>query len=134
MTAPKPENQKLTVPTDAELKNEHKYRQQWIVLRNVMTKNPAEKISRRKLLDEMSLAFANHYHLYDIQHINGATFELPLCLDEVFGNDADMRWLSDYLAHDNSGLSPRRMSKKIMRLRIIYLFLKIKFPRASRRL
>lgn len=84
-------------------------------------------MSRRKVLDEISIAFANCQHL-NIRHSNGMPYETPY-IDDIFSHDDEMRWLSYYLESNKSGSCPRRVSRKPERLRVLNLFIKIRYPR-----
>lgn len=116
--------------TDEALKNPARYRTQWMIVRNVVMAKKG--MSRRKLKDEMSLVFAHAGHAV-FPFRNGGRYLLP-DIDDVFGKDPDMRSLSHYLEADDSGLHPRRMSRKPERLRVINLYLKLKYPRFIRHL
>ncbi|MEW8626261.1 MAG: hypothetical protein AB2551_10955 [Candidatus Thiodiazotropha sp.] len=113
------------VPTDAELLDPPKYRVQWMIARNVVMAAP--EMSRRKLLDDMSIIFARNGDKV-FRYRNGMPYVLP-DIDEIFANDPDMRSLSHYLESDESDYNPRRISRKPERLRIFNLYIKLKHPR-----
>ena len=112
--------------TDAVLTSSPTYPVQWMIVRNVVMADP--EMSRRKLLDDMSLVFFNAgFSRFPFR--DGTYYDLPDIIDEVFGNDCDMRAFSYYLQSDESGKHPRRMSRKPERLRVLNLYLKLKYPR-----
>lgn len=81
-------------------------------------------ISRRKLLDDMSIAFARHD--VEIVYDTGLKFHFK-DIDRVFGNDPDMRWVSYFLKSDKDGM-PQYMSGELERLVYLYLFLALRSP------
>lgn len=106
----------LTHP--ARLLSEHYYRRLWLAVRNV-------RIARRQWLDELADTFRDFEG--EILTASGLPYELPL-VDDVFGDDEDMRWLGYYLKPDISGVYPRARSRKIERLQILDLYFRIKYP------
>ncbi len=98
------------------------YWQQWMITRNVRDIG-----SRRDWLDEMSLTFLDCPE-FGVEYRDGTAYELP-DLDEAFGDDEDMRWLSLYNECDGTNIYPRRQSNKLERLRLINLFLKLRYPK-----
>ena len=62
-----------------------------------------------------------------ILYAPGVPFQVPL-VDEVFGNDEDMRWLSYYLKADSAGNSPLIRSRSFDRLRLLDLYIRIYEP------
>lgn len=115
----------ISVNYGSELRSDVLYFRQWIICRNI-------PISRRDWPDEMSLAFVRCYDTV-FQFKNGVIYELPY-IDDIFTDAEDMRWWSLYLESDDSGLTPQRMSTKIERLRLINLFLKVRYPRLGKHL
>lgn len=111
----------IYVEDAATLRSPSLYWNQWMIARNARDIG-----SRRMWLDEMSLEFANHGGR-SLCFRDGQMYQLP-DLDEAFGDDEDMRWLSLYIACDGSNLMPRHFSNKIERLRLINLFLKFRYP------
>lgn len=107
--------------TDEEL-DTHYYLRLWLAGRNV-------SCSRRGWLNEIADALRD----YDgtIWAADGEAFEIPL-VDDVFGNDADMRWMSDYLRPCESGDGPLRISARPMRVKLIDLYFRIKHPNIAR--
>lgn len=126
----------IIVNYDAELRSEPLYRAQWMIAHNLAypkASNPEiGGIPRREWRDAMTITFARHSYL-KYQYRSGTLYNLPY-VDEVFGEDEDMRWLSLYLEPNYSGLSPLRMSTKIERLRLINLFLKVRYPNLRKHL
>ena len=98
------------------------YQNQWFITRNVRDIG-----SRRAWLDEMSLTFLDCPE-FGFAYRDGTVYQLP-DLDAVFGDDEDMRWLSLYIECDGSNLYPRRISHRVERLRILNLFLKLRYPK-----
>lgn len=113
--------QSIHVEDAATLRSPSLYWNQWMIARNARDIG-----SRRMWLDEMSLEFANHSGR-SLCFRDGQMYQLP-DLDQAFGDDEDMRWLSLYIACDSSNLMPRHFSNKIERLRLINLFLKLRYP------
>ncbi len=103
------------------LLSEHYYRRLWLAVRNI-------KITRRDWLDEM----ADMIRDFDGKIVtpDGHQYELPL-VDDVFGNDFDMRWLGYYLIPNEAGDHPRSRSRKIERLQLLDLYFRIKHPEVA---
>lgn len=112
----------IFVATKAELQTEHYYRRLWLAARNI-------SLPRRGWLDE--LAACLYEYRGKIIYRSGEPFPIP-DVDEVFGDDPDMRWLSYYLTADKSGFSPNRISRKFERVQIIDLYFRIKYPKIAR--
>ena len=106
----------LTHPTI--LLSEHYYRRLWLAVRNI-------KITRRDWLDEIADLLRDYDGI--ILTPNGYPYEPPL-VDDIFGNDIDMRWLGYYLIPADTGDQPRTRSRKIERLQLLDLYFKIKHP------
>ena len=111
-----------TVATTAELKNYHYYRRLWIAARNL-------ELPRRRWLDEIAACFRDYQG--DVIYASGDPYPIPL-VDDIFGDDPDMRWLSYYLGTDESGKEPRSVSRKLERVQLIDLYFRIKFPAVAR--
>ncbi|MES2662123.1 MAG: hypothetical protein V4629_02350 [Pseudomonadota bacterium] len=94
------------------------------VSKDKMKKN----VSRRKLLDLLSIVFSKGRKFINA---NESIYELP-DLDEAFGNDPDMRSVSHYIEADKTGFFPKRISRKVERLRILTLFVEIEFPHVAK--
>ncbi len=111
-------NQKITVATTETLACEHYYRRLWIATRNM-------SIPRREWLNEIADALRD----YDGMIVDDyeRRFSIPL-VDEVFGDDPDMRWISYYMRPDDSGEHPVSKSRKFKRLQLIDLYFKIRHP------
>ena len=109
---------KVTTASDLELIDPTYYRRLWLAARNI-----SEKVPRRGWLDELADCFRDFDG--DIVYPTGEIFQLP-DLDEVFGDDAEARWLSYYLKPDESGVNPKSRVRKIERLRMIDLYFRIK--------
>lgn len=110
------------VATDAELLSDHYYRRLWMAVRNI-------GISRRDWLDELSDAFLEADARVRIIYRSGDPYRLPE-IDEVFPCP-EMRWLSDYLKSDPSGLKPASRSRAVERLRLLDLFFRVKHPQIA---
>lgn len=108
--------------TDEELSDTHYYLRVWLAARNI-------SIGRRAWLDEIADAFRD----FDgtIWAPDGKVFEVPL-VDDVFGPDQEMRWMSDYLRPDNTGLHPDQFSSRLDRVRLIDLYFRIRYPQIAR--
>lgn len=104
------------VATKAELLNSRYYYLLWLAIREL-------KISRRKLIEEMSLLFQ-----MDIQIIfpSGQPYPAP-DFEELFPLWAD-RVISIYLKADKSGKRPRHICRRLDRLRLIDLYLRVHYP------
>ncbi len=113
---------RVFLATDAELSDNHYYLRLWLAARNVAC-------SRRGWLNEI----ADTLRDYDgtIWAPNGEVYVVPL-VDDVFGDDADMRWMSDYLRSCPDGEQPRRVSSRPSRVRLIDLYFKIRHPEVAR--
>lgn len=96
------------------------YNRQRMVIANI-------GLSRRKLLEEISITFARQN--VEIYCHTGMRYYLRE-IDVIFGNDPDMRWLSNYLASDKDGM-PRYMSDKLDRLVYLYVFAEVRLPDAA---
>jgi hypothetical protein len=114
--------QKLQLTHPSILLGEHYYRRLWLATRNV-------EISRRDWLDELADTFRDFQGT--IERPNGEAYELPL-VDDVFGDDEEMRWLGYYLKPDTSGLYPRSKSRKVERLQLLDLYFRIKHPNVAK--
>ncbi len=112
----------ITVATNAELLNEHYYRRLWLAVRNL-------SLPRRHWLDEIAECFL-HFNGSTIYQ-SGEPYPIPL-VDDVFGGDQDMRWLSYYLKIDPTGNRPRAISRKLERVQLIDLYFRIKHPNIAR--
>ena len=110
------------VCTDAEIRNEHYYRRLWLAVKNL-------KISRRQWLDELADCFCAFNG--EVRYLSGECFQIP-DLDEAFGDDCDMRWLSQYMASTSEGNSPKSKSRKLERLRLLDLYFRIRHPNIAR--
>lgn len=100
------------------LLSEHYYRRLWLAVKNV-------GIPRRAWLDELADT------LRDIEGViythDNDLYDIPL-VDDVFGDDMDMRWLGYYLSADITGCQPRSKSRKIERLQLLDLYFQVKHP------
>ncbi|GJM04769.1 MAG: hypothetical protein DHS20C09_07600 [marine bacterium B5-7] len=112
----------IVVATNAELLNEHYYRRLWIAARNL-------QLPRRRWLDEIAECFLRFNG--SIVYASGQSFPIPL-VDDVFGDDPDMRWLSYYLKADLAGMRPHTVSRKMDRIQLIDLYFRIKHPSIAR--
>ena len=103
----------ITVATNAELLNKHYYRRLWLAARNM-------GIPRRKWLDTIADVF---YVIYK----TGEPYPFP-DIDQVFGDDPDMRWFGYYLMDNGKKDFPKSYSRKLERLRLIDLYFRIAYP------
>lgn len=111
----------ITVATKDELMTESYYRRLWIAARNL-------SIPRRGWLDKIAACFCDFQG--DIVLSDGKPYDIPF-VDDVFGDDQDMRWLSYYLSADKTGKLPRMISRKIERVQVIDLYFRIKHPQIA---
>ena len=111
---------RLTNP--AMLLSEHYYRRLWLAVRNT-------DIARRDWLDELADTFRDYDGM--ILTATGLPYELPF-IDDVFGDDLDMRWLGYYLKPDITGFNPRTRCRKLERLQLLDLYFRIKHPHVAR--
>ena len=115
-------NQKIVVASADLLACQHYYNRLWLATRNM-------SIPRREWLNEIADTFRDYNGI--IIYRSGKTFTVPL-VDEVFGDDPDMRWFSYYLRPDRSGEHPASRSRKIERLQLLDLYFRIKHPKIAR--
>ena len=108
-------NKVIYVATDEELKDPHYYRRLWLAARNV-------PIPRRDWLDAIADAIRDFDG--DILTTTGERYDIP-DIDEIFGDDPDMRWMSRFKATKKGADRPRAMSNKIERLRLIDLYFRV---------
>lgn len=110
------------VATDEELSDIHYYLRVWLAARNL-------PISRRRWLDEIADTFRDYEGT--IWGTDGEVYEIPL-VDEVFGGDYEMRWMSGYLRPDSTGTRPDQLTPRLERVRLIDLYFKIRYPQLAR--
>jgi hypothetical protein len=108
--------------TDDELSGTHYYLRVWLAARNL-------PIGRRRWLDEIADTFRDYRGI--IWAPDGKVYEVPL-VDDIFGDDADMRWMSDYLRPDMTGNAPHQFTLRLDRVRLIDLYFKIRCPEIAR--
>lgn len=108
---------RVTVLLDRDLVNRRIYRE--LIWRPARRFNEDLR-SRRSWLNALTL-------LYDFEHAlfwpNGSRYEVPE-VDSVF-TDPENRWMSAFLAADDTGESPRSYSRKLDRLRLIALYCRL---------
>ena len=105
-----------------ELQRESYYRRLWMATRNI-------SIPRRDWLDEIADAFRDFEG--KVLERPGKAFYMPL-VDDIFGNDPDMRWMGYYLKSAHNKNLPQSKSRKIERLQMLDLYFKIKHPDIAR--
>jgi hypothetical protein len=112
----------ISVASYEELADHSYYLRLWMAIRNV-------EISRRSWLDEL----ANTFRDFDGNIVTeyGQPYEIP-CIDEVFGDDPDLRWLSYFMMADTTGMHPKFFSRKFTRLQLLDLYFRIRHPNISR--
>ncbi len=117
-------NNKRTIylATPKELLCESYYRRLWIATRNI-------SIPRRDWLDEIADTFRDFEG--NVIHCSGKPFCIPE-VDDIFGNDPDMRWLGYYLKPVHNRNIPHSKSRKIERLQLLDLYFRIKHPDIAR--
>lgn len=109
---------KFTLTNPTTLLSEHYYRRLWLAVKNV-------PIPRRAWLDELADFLRDCDGL--IYTHDGQPYPVPL-VDELFGDDFDMRWLGYYLVPDETGDYPKMKSRKIERLQLLDLYFQLKYP------
>lgn len=111
------------VATAEQLSTPSYYRRLWLSVRNL-------NICRLHWMD----VIADTLRDYDgvICYPNGAPYEIP-DIDEVFGNDPNMRWFGYYVESDVTGRLPATKARKVDRLRLLDLYFKIQFPELARK-
>lgn len=112
----------IFVATQEELESTSYYRRLWIAARNV-------EISRRSWLDAIADTLRDFNGL--IIHRSGEVCVIP-DIDEVFGDDPDLRWLGYYLQPDDSGKFPKMRTRKYQRLELLGLYFRINHPDIAR--
>lgn len=115
-------NRTIKVASTTELMSRPYYLRMWLAARNL-------RMPRRAVLNAISDSFLSDdfYVIYP----SGEPYPIP-DIDEVFGNDPDMRWLSVFLLADITGENPRHFSRKIERLRLLDLYFRIVHPDIAR--
>lgn len=108
----------VTLATNAELKNEHYYRRLWIAVKGF-------NLTRRAWIEELAGCFRDFDG--EVVYLSGQHFEIP-DLDELFGDDPDMRWMGYYLEPGDKPDFPKSKSWKLERLRMLDLYFRIRFP------
>lgn len=108
----------VVLATDAELRNEHYYKRLWIAVKNL-------NLPRRIWIEELATCFRDFQG--KLIKASGDEYQIP-DLDEVFGDDPDMRWLGYYLEADTDQDLPKSTSRKLERLRLLDLYFRIQFP------
>ncbi len=111
----------LTDP--AILLSEHYYRRLWLAVKNV-------RIPRRAWLNELADVVRDCDGL--IYTHDGRLYKIP-AIDEVFGDDFDMRWLGYYLLAEQDEDMPRIKSRKIERLQLLDLYFQVRYPKIAKR-
>jgi len=84
---------------------------------------------RRVWLDELANTFRDFNG--EILTPDGQPYHLPF-IDDVFGDDYEMRWMGYYLKPDVSGLHPNSKTRKVERLQLIDLYFRLKPPQIAR--
>lgn len=113
--------QKIQLRHPDVLFSEHYYRRLWLATRNV-------NVARRDWLDELADTFRDFPG--DIVTASGHPYDLPF-VDDVFGDDTEMRWMGYYLKSDDSGLFPKTKCRKLERLQLLDLYFRIKYPKIA---
>lgn len=117
-----PEKRKTVfVAREDQLTNPQYYARLWLAARNV-------PIARREWLDAIADALRDFDG--EILYAPGVPYKIP-CVDEVFGDDPDMRWMKDFLAASEPEMKPLRFSRKIERLRMIDLYFRVRSSEIS---
>lgn len=116
------DNNIIFVATHQELTRPSYYRRLWLAVCNL-------KRPRRSWLDEL----ANTFRDFDgvLMYRTGGYFDVP-CVDEVFGNDPDLRWLGYFMEADITGDNPKMKTRKLLRLQLLDLYFRIHYPKIAR--
>lgn len=112
----------LYVATRHQLNDPQYYKRLWLAARNL-------SLPRREWLDAIADAIRDYEG--EIAWYSGEPYEVP-CIDKVFGDDPDVRWLSYFLGANDNGDRPLRQTKKIERLRLIDLYFRIEYPEIAK--
>lgn len=112
----------IYLATTQEIHSESYYRRLWMATRSI-------SIPRRRWLDEIADTFRD----FDgtVVKRSGNPFSIPM-VDDIFGNDPDMRWFGYYLKANHRGSLPKSKSRKLERLQVLDLYFRIKHPDISR--
>lgn len=112
--------------SNAWLLDRPNYIRMWMIFHNVVMQEPG--MSSRKLPEEMTITFARAGIEYFPFRDNGY-FWLPDDLDYVLAaNDPDFRSLRHYLeCAPGADAAPRRLSRRPDRLRVLNLYLKLRY-------
>lgn len=112
----------IYLSTPDEINDRHYRRRLWVAIRNV-------KISRRSWPEEISDTFRDFGGI--VLYRGNIPYKMP-DIDEVFGRDPSMRWLSYVLTPTASNEPPFMRTRKIQRLQILDLYFRIKHPQIAR--
>lgn len=112
----------IYLATNEELLKESYYRRLWMATRSI-------SIPRRNWLDEIADTLRDFDGV--IIYRSGKPFAIPL-VDEIFGDDPDMRWLGYYLKPKKGGALPQSKSRKLERLQLLDLYFRIQHPEIAR--
>lgn len=116
-----PKRDVIFIATDDQLLDEHYYRRLWMAVRNL-------GFPRRAWLDLIANAIRDYQG--KVLTYRGMRYNIP-CIDSVFGDDPDVRWLSFYIKVDKSGRFPLIKTRKLERLRLIDLYFRIEHPQLA---
>lgn len=111
----------IVVASPKDLQTKHYYRRLWLATKNI-------KIVRRDWLDEIADAIRDYDGV--ILNESGHDFEIG-DIDEIFGDDPDLRWMGFYLQPDLSGENPKSHSRKFERLQLLDIYFKIRHPQIA---
>tara|TARA_R110001592_G_scaffold213760_2_gene466570 strand:- start:643 stop:1029 length:387 start_codon:yes stop_codon:yes gene_type:complete len=120
----KNEQEIIQVANDAELLNRNYYLRLWVFCRNL-------PFNRHDFLEELTNIFRVADSSYRYQWQSGKPYDLPEIEDDVFP-DPDMRWYSEFLLSDPTGIRPKIRSRMLERLRILDLYARVKHPLVAR--
>lgn len=108
----------ITVATNDQLKDPNYYARLWEATTNV-------DVPRREWLDAIADAIRDYEG--ELFTAFGTPYMVP-CIDTVFGDDPDMRWMGGFLSANAKGDGPLRQSPMVERLRLIDLYFRIEQP------
>ncbi len=110
-------NQKhsIILASQKQLEDRAYYVQLWRAVRRL-------SISRRAWRERLADMLRDYEG--ELLYAPGVPYQIPF-VDDIFGNDHDMRWMGYYLKADASGNHPLIISRHLERLRLLDLYVRI---------
>lgn len=112
----------IIVASYEELSSPHYYRRLWVAIKNI-------NIPRREWLDEIADALRDYHGVFIDKRGHSFVFG---DVDDIFGDDPELRWMSSYLQADTSGDNPKIRSQKYERLQLLDAYFKIRYPQIAK--